>query len=351
MINLNLVPLLQWILEGHHRGGKIMTLGRQTVGFDRFGAEKLVASGELPVAALDGWQSNQETILGHLGFDTVHSLDVSDFEDCTHLHDLNLPDPPAELVGQYDVVLTGGSLEHVFDVGNGIRTTLAMIKPYGLLIHMGPMNNWVDHGFYQFSPTLWFDLAADNGMSVLQSAVCDFIETPKGGGYFLHQVAPGEGSHLAAKDVKRVHVFVARRVKTVPFQVPKQSLYLKMHENRQRQFELHSMQPFTVIEGVRRPVISREVELLPDKMQQIGEGSWSITYQEEDAPGGTDQRPFLSRAVVCEDGIPLPFRVADSASVIASPPGRFAHRLNEISFSSRDGSDPRRNRRKYTVSL
>src|SRR5262245_52181276 len=55
-----------------------------------------------------------EPLFRALGADTVESMDASEFEGATIIHDLNLP-IPARLREQFDVVYDGGSLEHVFD--------------------------------------------------------------------------------------------------------------------------------------------------------------------------------------------------------------------------------------------
>src|SRR5439155_26265068 len=50
-----------------------------------------------------------------LGASVVHSIDASDFEGATHVHDMNVPICDA-LKGAYSLVFDGGTLEHIFDV-------------------------------------------------------------------------------------------------------------------------------------------------------------------------------------------------------------------------------------------
>src|SRR5690606_17887488 len=102
-----------------------------------------------------------------LGFDLVDSLDVSDFEGCTHLLDLNEPGVPQRLRGRYDALYNGGTLEHVFDVRNALRNIHDLLRPGGMVIHIVPACGWVDHGFYQISPTLLTDYYAANRFELL----------------------------------------------------------------------------------------------------------------------------------------------------------------------------------------
>jgi hypothetical protein len=52
---------------------------------------------------------------------------------------------------------------------------MRLAKIGGRVIHHVPINNWVDHGFYQFSPTLFFDFYQANGFDDL-SMTFHFID-------------------------------------------------------------------------------------------------------------------------------------------------------------------------------
>jgi SAM-dependent methyltransferase len=100
-----------------------------------------------------------ETFMETLGAEQVQSLDASGFEGATIVHDLNLP-VPESLKGQFDVVCDGGTIEHVINFPVVIRNCMEMVKVGGHLILGTPGNNLFGHGFYQFSPELWFRLLA-----------------------------------------------------------------------------------------------------------------------------------------------------------------------------------------------
>lgn len=82
--------------------------------------------------------------------------------------DLNRPLPP---LGLFDLVINHGTAEHVFDVAQVFASMHNACAVGGLMVHESPFTGWLDHGFYCFQPTLFYDLAAANGYDVLGMAV------------------------------------------------------------------------------------------------------------------------------------------------------------------------------------
>lgn len=109
-----------------------------------------------------------------LGAKSVDSMDASDFEGASVVHDLNKPVPP-DLREQYDVVFDGGTIEHVYDFPSAIRNCMSMVKVGGHLILYTPSNNFMGHGFYQFSPELFFRLLSkENGFAMGRTIACEY---------------------------------------------------------------------------------------------------------------------------------------------------------------------------------
>jgi hypothetical protein len=107
-----------------------------------------------------------EPLFKALGATTVDSMDFSDYEQATILHDLNKP-VPEDLHGRFDCVVDGGTIEHVFHFPNAIRSCMEMVSMGGHYIGITPANNQMGHGFYQFSPELYFRLfCPENGFQV-----------------------------------------------------------------------------------------------------------------------------------------------------------------------------------------
>jgi hypothetical protein len=73
---------------------------------------------------------------------------------------------PISLGREFDVVYNGGTAEHVFNVWQFFKTVHDHTASGGLMIHGAPFTGWADHGFFNFNPTFFWDLAAANGYTV-----------------------------------------------------------------------------------------------------------------------------------------------------------------------------------------
>lgn len=110
--------------------------------------------------------SYSEPLFELLGAVATDSMDYSDYEKATILHDLNNPIPD-NLKGKYSAVVDGGTIEHVFNFPVAIKNCMEMLRVGGHYLGITPANNTMGHGFYQFSPELFFNIfTADNGFSV-----------------------------------------------------------------------------------------------------------------------------------------------------------------------------------------
>jgi SAM-dependent methyltransferase len=109
-----------------------------------------------------------------LGTKELVSVDFSGYEGASLIHDMNLP-LSADHVGQFDLVFDGGTLEHIFNFPCAIRSCMELVKVGGHLLLHTPTNNWCGHGFYQFSPELFFRvLSAENGYHVERMIAFEF---------------------------------------------------------------------------------------------------------------------------------------------------------------------------------
>jgi hypothetical protein len=109
-----------------------------------------------------------DDFLRQLGAGTLDAFDASDYEHADHTHDFNEPIDPCHHQ-QYTTVLDGGSLEHVFNFPIAIRNCMEMIAEGGHFLGITPANNFFGHGFYQFSPELYFQIfQAGNGFRIQQ---------------------------------------------------------------------------------------------------------------------------------------------------------------------------------------
>lgn len=107
-----------------------------------------------------------ESFIKMLGAKKVESVDTSDYEKATIIHDLNTP-IPEQLHQTYSVIIDGGTLEHVFNFPVAIHSCMKALKSGGFFIGFTPGNNQMGHGFYQFSPELYYRLfSEENGFKM-----------------------------------------------------------------------------------------------------------------------------------------------------------------------------------------
>lgn len=88
-----------------------------------------------------------------LGYQTIDSMDFSDFEGASIIQDLS-GDLASTLIDRFDVIYDGGTCEHIFELPTAYRNIDLMLKPGGVLIGHSPCNNWINHAFYQINPEM-----------------------------------------------------------------------------------------------------------------------------------------------------------------------------------------------------
>lgn len=165
------------LLKEHCRrpfSGRALTLGKQDVHFSFADLESMASTfgvhlseNATPCVSLKPEYAamsylSDDSLFRLLGCSKCDSLDSSSYESASFLFDLNRPELPACLVDQYDVIFDGGTLEHIFHVPNVLNNIYAMLRQGGRIIHIAPSSNHIDHGFYMFSPTLFWDYYCAN---------------------------------------------------------------------------------------------------------------------------------------------------------------------------------------------
>lgn len=95
------------------------------------------------------------------GYRSLISIDLNGASSLRF--DLNQPVP---LDRRFDLILDLGTAEHVFNIHQLFKTVHDLTRPGGLMIHGTPFTGWIDHGFYSFQPTFYWDLAAANGYAM-----------------------------------------------------------------------------------------------------------------------------------------------------------------------------------------
>ena len=181
ILGISICPL-SYLAKQKIEFGKTLTLGKQDNNLygDIAGCnwalatsqQKNIPKAEVFVNAKDG-----SAIIKHLGAKQVLSLDASDYEECDFIHDLNKP-VPKTLYNQFDTIIDGGTLEHVFNIPQAISNITKMLKKGGHFIGLTTANNYLGHGFYQFSPEFVWRAYAAYGFEVLDVNLCAREEKP-----------------------------------------------------------------------------------------------------------------------------------------------------------------------------
>lgn len=166
-------PDLLLLIAARERGARcerIATIGRLKLFLHRAEVRKLArtsAAGDLlEHYAWGDWC--EPYLAGLLGAREVVSIDVSDHDAATHIMDLNHDIPPQYEEG-FDLVIDGGTLEHVFNYPVAVANLMRMARVGGSVLTANPCNNLAGHGFYQFTPELLFRVfSRTNGFAVEQ---------------------------------------------------------------------------------------------------------------------------------------------------------------------------------------
>jgi predicted O-methyltransferase YrrM/SAM-dependent methyltransferase len=105
-------------------------------------------------------------ILSRAGIDYV-AYDI--FEGYrTTVFDLNSGDMPRADCGSFDVVLNCGTSEHVLNQYNTLKIMHDAARVGGLIYHAVPMTGYLKHGYFNYSPMLFCDLARVNRYEIVK---------------------------------------------------------------------------------------------------------------------------------------------------------------------------------------
>lgn len=170
--------LIETVRE-HELTGDFLMLGRQRwIGARKGNSARFLATmierhlpGKTEADLVDPETGYSERFFEALGFASVESMDLSDFEGATIIHDLSQP-VSSDLHQRFDVIYDGGTCEHVFNLPQAYANIDAMLRPGGVLIGHSPCNNWINHSFYQINPEMVFGFwQAAMGYEVLDIAL------------------------------------------------------------------------------------------------------------------------------------------------------------------------------------
>ena len=197
-----------------------------------------------------------EPLLRLLGAEEICSVDASPYEGATIVHDFNQP-VPSHLVNAFSVVIDAGTLEHIFDFPRAIRNCMEMVREGGHLLLITPTNNFMGHGFYQFSPELFFRVCSEaNGFAINRIIVC---EVDPGAPWYQVVDPARAGRRVELVTSRPAYLLVeAAKLRHVPVltSAPQQSDYTVLWQEPRREHEASRVRP-TLPERVLRGVTRR----------------------------------------------------------------------------------------------
>ncbi len=227
-------PAVKWLFGAKARGvdfSELATLGRQGF-FPEPGPLQAVfdelSLGLDATAFLRESEGYAEKFFQILGASHITSFDKSDYQVATCLHDMNAP-IDASLKNRFSAVLDVGTIEHVFNFPQAIKNCMEMVKVGGHFIQVTVANDFIGHGFYQYSPELMYRVfSEENGFAMEAVAMHEMLA----GGKWYRMHDPASLRHRVALTTRSPTYLLtlARKAADVPIFAawPQQSDYVTM---------------------------------------------------------------------------------------------------------------------------
>ena len=182
--------------------GNVLTLGRQELILNENDLKKLNVIKNKNFVE----KYSDKILIENFNATSITSLDNSNFEGASIVFDMNLP--LKNLNRQFDTIIDFGTSEHIFNVPQSLQNVSDLCKKEGLILHCLPANNNCGHGFWQFSPELFFSLySKKNGF--LDTEIFLFDSYNKYEWWKINPQKPGERLELSSE----VSLYVAVKTK------------------------------------------------------------------------------------------------------------------------------------------
>lgn len=207
----------------------VATLGRQSFWPSKAFLKKVLSMTKPKVSCDEFIESigmDGSAFLRWQGAKSVDEFDASPYEGAKIVHDMNKPIGD-EHKGKYNILFEGGSLEHIFDIRQALQNISDMLAIDGLFLASTCANNLLGHGFYQFSPELFYRyLCPENGWD---STVVLLVEHQAEPPVFWQVSDPKElGTRIEIQNNEQLYIqVISRKARHVDAVVtPQQSDYV-----------------------------------------------------------------------------------------------------------------------------
>ena len=103
-----------------------------------------------------------------IGFKKYTSIDINEVNNSLPF-DLNeVIEEKYNFKEKFDLVINNGTGEHVFNQYSLFKNIHNLCDKNGIMLHILPFIDWINHGFYSFHPISFGDLAAANNYKVMK---------------------------------------------------------------------------------------------------------------------------------------------------------------------------------------
>lgn len=198
-IDTHSLSLLRYATRKHGDLDRTITLGRLTIQLGPRAARKCAQAAR--------GDYGESLLMDTFGASQVDSIDNSDYEGATIVADMNMP-VPESLHEQYDTVIDFGCTEHIYDVAQSLRNVAALCRPGGIILHVVPANGFCGHGFYQFSPELFFSrYSTGNGFNETEVFLADLCDIH----HWFRVSRPRDGQRINVRSQDEMYVLVVTK--------------------------------------------------------------------------------------------------------------------------------------------
>lgn len=75
--------------------------------------------------------------------------------------------------GRFSLLTNNGTSEHIFNQATVFENIHDLCATNGIMLHILPFAPWINHGFYNYNPIFFADLAAANGYEIIFMEIAD----------------------------------------------------------------------------------------------------------------------------------------------------------------------------------
>lgn len=188
---------------------------------------------------IKGENNSAKLFFKELGFEKCITLDVSDYEGAEIIHNLNDSNLPDKYHNVADLIIDGGTFEHVFNLPNALECTFKLLNKNGVICHLNPSNGYLDHGFYQISPTFYYDYYKENEYSILSGNVLNRYKGEVSSEPYLTDIYRNKGMFYSLNKLTRASLlFCVKKIEKSTYnKIPIQTYYREMNHDFIQDYE------------------------------------------------------------------------------------------------------------------